>query len=126
MRWMEHLYVGEKAGRRGADLMKGLREERLQPDVYVITSPQCGHHILDIWPSVILFSPPYRKEDIRIIGVAVTYWEALEVVRQIVDEMYRQTGGFCLNDFLAGRDVCPADGKTLRHRVNEEKYGAKI
>ena len=35
-----------------------------------------------------------------ILGIAVTYWEALEVVREIVDEMYRETGAFCLEDFL--------------------------
>ena len=36
--------------------------------------------------------PPYRDEDMEILGIAVTYWEALEVVRQMVEDMYRCCG----------------------------------
>ena len=36
------------------------------------------------------------------MGIAVTYWEALEVAGQIVDELYRRTGGFCLRDMIQG------------------------
>ncbi|MCD8120931.1 MAG: hypothetical protein LUE65_01650 [Clostridiales bacterium] len=104
MRWYENLYLGEKAEKRRLSVVQGIREHRLQPDVYVITSPQCGHHILDIWPSAMLLLPSVQKEDLLILGIAVTYWEALEVVRRIVDAMYGQTGGFCLNDFLARKD----------------------
>ena len=31
----------------------------------------------------------------------MTYWEALEVVRQIVDDMYRTTGGFDWRAFVS-------------------------
>lgn len=100
MNWYNHLYVGEKAKAWRYAIIQGIREERLQPEVYVITPPQNGNNILDIYPSAMLLLPPYRDEDYLVLGIAVTYWEALEVVRQMVDDMVRQTGGFRLAEFL--------------------------
>ena len=108
MRWYDHLYVGEKAKRRRFSIIQGIREGRLQPEVYVITPPQNGNNILDIYPSAMLLLPPYRDEDILVLGIAVTYWEALEVVRQMVDDMYQNTGGFQLPVFLEVMEA--ADG----------------
>ena len=42
----------------------------------------------------------YRYEDYLVVGIAVTYWEALEVVGRIVDDLYRQTGDFCLDSLI--------------------------
>ena len=105
MNWYDHLYVGEKARKRRYAILEGLREGRWQPEVYVIMPPQSGNNILEILPSVMLKMPPYRDLEYKIVGVAVTYWEALEVVRKIVDDLYRQTGGFCLEDLIGGRTV---------------------
>ena len=67
---------------------------------YVITPPQNGKNILEIYPSAMLLLPPYRDEDYLVVGIAVTYWEALEVVGRIVDDLYRQTGDFCLDSLI--------------------------
>lgn len=100
MRWYNHLYVGDRARKRRFHIIQGLREGKLQPEVYVITPPKNGNNILDIYPSAMLLLPPYRDEDMMILGIAVTYWEALEVVRDMIDEMYRETGGFDLSEFI--------------------------
>lgn len=67
----------------------------------MITPPQNGNNVLDIYPSAMLLLPPYRDQEHLLIGVAVTYWEALEVVRRIVDDMYRMTGGFDWRAFIS-------------------------
>lgn len=102
MNWYDHLYMGERAKKKRYVILQGLREERWQPEVYVIMPPESGNNILEIIPSVMLLTPPYQKREVLIVGVAVTYWEALEVARRIVDDLYRKTGGFCLAD-LTGR-----------------------
>lgn len=96
----KHLYIGEKAARRRFAILQGLRSGKVQPEVYVITPPQNGNNVLDIYPSAMLLLPPYRDQEHLLIGVAVTYWEALEVVRRIVDDMYRTTGGFDWRAFI--------------------------
>ncbi|MGL5436698.1 MAG: hypothetical protein ACRDBO_15045 [Lachnospiraceae bacterium] len=96
MRWYKHLYVGEKAKHRRYDIIRHLREEKIQSGIHVITPPQNGNNVLDIYPSFMLFLPPYHKQNLLILGIAADYWEALEVVRIIVDDMYQKTGDFRL------------------------------
>lgn len=103
MTWYEHLYLGEKAKKKRYRILQGLRKGKLQPEVYVIVPPQNGNNILEILPSAMLLAPPYRETEFFVIGVAVTYWEGLEVARQIVDDLYRETGGFCLEELIAGQ-----------------------
>lgn len=94
MRFSEHLYVGKKAEPVKEQIRKLLQEKKLQPEVYVITPPRSGNNVLDIYPSALLQIPPYRNEEFLILGIAVTYWEALEVVRDIIDDRYQKTGAF--------------------------------
>ena len=92
MRWYDHLYVGEKAKKNRFSIIQGIREGKLQPEVYVITMPQNGNNLYDIYPSAMLLLLPYRDTDYQVLGIAVTYWEALEVVRQMVDDRYQEGG----------------------------------
>lgn len=94
MRWWTHLYMGENAERRRYTVLQKIRENKLQPDVYVITPPQYGHHLLDIRPVRLLTEEERESGGFLILGVACGYSEAKEIVRQMVDDMYRATGGF--------------------------------
>lgn len=100
MQFSEHLYVGKKAEPVKAQILRLLQKNKLQPEVYVITPPRNGNNVLDIYPSVLLQIPPYRNEEFLILGIAVTYWEALEVVRDMIDDLYQRTGAF---DFTGER-----------------------
>ncbi len=102
MDYYDHLYVGEKAKKRRYPILQGLREGRPQPEVYVIVPPLSGNNILEIIPSVMLWQPPYQEREILVMGIAVTYWEALTVAGKIVDDLYRKTGGFCLSQMTDG------------------------
>ena len=107
MQWYSHLYVGRRAKRHRYAIIQGIREERLQPEVYVITPPQNGNNILDIYPAPMLLLPPSRDEDMEMLGIAVTYWEALEVVRRMVDDLDQKTGEVSAEAFarFTGIDV---------------------
>ena len=100
MNWYDHLYMGEKEKKQRYGILEGLREGKWQPEIYVIMPSQNGNNILEILPSVMLQVPPYQEQEILLVGVAVTYWEALEVARQIVDDLYQKTGGFRLADLI--------------------------
>ncbi len=104
MTWYDHLYLGEKAKKNHSRILEGLKKGRLQPEVYVIVPPLNGKNVLEILPSFMLFAPAYQNTDFFVIGVAVTYWEGLEVARQIVEELYGKTGGFCLEELIDGND----------------------
>ena len=58
------------------------------------------NNILDIYPAAELLLPYYREKDFLIMGIAFGYDEATEVAARIVADLYRKTGGFCLNELL--------------------------
>lgn len=100
MRWYNQLYVGKKAKKRRFRMIQNIRSRKMQPDTYVITPAENGNNILDIYPSIVLLQPYYEEKDCLILGIAYGYREALLVARDIVDDMFQQTGGLDLQDFL--------------------------
>lgn len=92
MQWYSHLYMGERAKPHRREIVQGIREEKLQPEVYVITSPQNEKNFCDIYPSAMLLLPSEKKKKRMILGIAITYWEALEVVQRMTDDLYQKTG----------------------------------
>ena len=98
--WYDHLYVGDKAKKKRYQIIQAIRNSRLISGAYVITPSLSGNNVLDIYPAMELSAPWYRDEEFFIIGIAADYWEALEVTRQIIDELYRNTGGFDLTGYI--------------------------
>lgn len=102
MRWYKHLYVGEKAKRKRFTIIQNIRRGRFQAGIFVITPASNGNNIMDIYPAAVLLTEYYsKKEDLLIIGIAADYYEALQVARDITDEMYHKTGGFSILEFLS-------------------------
>lgn len=99
MQWYSHLYTGKKAEQYKKDIVQGICDERLQPEVYVITSPQNKQNFCDIYPSAMLLIPSKKKKERMILGIAITYWEALEVVRRMADDLYQKTGEVSAESF---------------------------
>lgn len=98
--WYDHLYVGEKAKKKRYRLIQAVRDSKLSAGAYVITPAANGNNILDIYSDAALLSPWNRDKEFHIVGIAADYWEALEVVRQIVDDVYQATGGVRLPDSM--------------------------
>lgn len=101
MRWYKHLYVGERAGKKRFSMIQNIRKNRFQPGVHVITPASNEKNLLDIYPAAVLLQSYYKNnEDLLILGIGADYFETLLVARDIVDDIYRQTGGFSLGEFL--------------------------
>lgn len=101
MRWYKHLYVGDKAKEKRFSIIQNIRLNRLQAGVHVITPASNENNLLDIYPAAVLREKYYReKDELLILGLGADYFETLLVVRKIVDDIYRETGGFSLDEFL--------------------------
>lgn len=96
MRWYNHLYEGEKAGEKRFKIIQSIRAHKPLAGVYVITPAINGNNILEVYQANELERPYYQEKNMLVIGIAADYWEALLVVRQIVDDLYQKTGGFDL------------------------------
>ena len=62
--------------------------------LYCVTIPQNAQNVADIVPAREIKRRPYRDMAIKVIGIAKGEAEAKELVRQMVEELYQNTGGF--------------------------------
>ena len=113
MRWWTHLYTGDRALRRGGALLQKIESEKFLPDTYVITPAAYGHHLFDIRPAALLTREEKENPDFLVLGVACGYGEAKEVVRRMVEDMYRETGGFDWNAYMARLEMGGDTGRQM-------------
>ena len=104
MRWYNHLYVGKEASKYRYTIINAIRKKKPRFGTYVITTPTEKNGIMDVIHNAVLLQEFYQTSDVMIIGIAQGRSEAYEVVRDIVDDMYKKNGDFDINAF------CNANG----------------
>ncbi len=100
MIWYEDLYVGESIIHKTNKIKWKIRHNAGTIDIYVISLASNEENLLDIIPSWELLQRGYPKQKIFVVGLAKGYEEALDVASSIVEEVYRQTGGFDVREYL--------------------------
>lgn len=92
MLWYNNLYTGD--GKRSVynSLIRKIRLGKLQSEGVLVTLASNGIDYFDIYPAWVLLQPFYKKQDLKVVGVARSREEAIEVVRRIVQEVYDATG----------------------------------
>lgn len=98
MKFYKNLYVGSTV-RDVHKVKRKLITNAGQLGIYVITLCK-GRDQLEIYHCALLQQRYYRKNPPYIIGIANGYEEALELVRQIAEEAYRQRGDCDLKKYL--------------------------
>lgn len=108
MTWYDELYVGESIVHKTKNIIWKIRHNAGQLNIYVIALASNERNLLDIIPAQELLQKAYPKRELRIIGLAKGYDEAVEVAASIVDEVYQNTGAFEIRSYLeaqrAGRE----------------------
>jgi hypothetical protein len=104
MKWLRGLYLGERAKKSKYKVFGRIRRNRFQLNTYLIALSDNPSNLLDLFSANLLNQPYYKKKkntkNLYIVGLAVGYDEGLEVVRQIIDDVYQNTGGFDIRGFL--------------------------
>ena len=67
MRFYQHLYMGEQAAGKRFQILQGLRERKIQPDIYVITLASGGNNLLDIYTAAWRSEGPGGKRRIPLL-----------------------------------------------------------
>lgn len=100
MIWYEDLYVGESIVHKTKKIKWKICHNAGQLNIYVIALASNRENLLDIIPSWELLQKGYPKKELRVVGLAKGYEEAIEVAASIVDEVYRRTGEFQIEPYL--------------------------
>ena len=95
-----NLYVSECWQEKKGKIVKRLKENKLQPQVYVITLSQGEQNQLEFFSSVLLKQSIFEHSKLFVIGIADGYDEALFLVEEIVQDVYQETKSANARQFL--------------------------
>ena len=101
--WYKKLYIGDNAKKREKKIIWRVNHRRPQKDVYLVTLASNPENVLDIFPANMLLQKPLAFLCPTIVGIAVGYGEAAELVRRLVDETYRRQGNADVRRYLKAR-----------------------
>ena len=90
-----NLYVSECWQKKKGKIVKRLKENKLQPQVYVITLSQGEQNQLELLKQSI-----FEHSKLFVIGIADGYDEALFLVEEIVQDVYQETKSANARQFL--------------------------
>lgn len=105
LKWYKNLYKGDTVKRKAPEIIRKVNHGKLLFDIYLVTIASNQENLLEIISANQLRQKYIRQNCPEIVGIADTYWEALEVVMQIVTETYQKQGDADVRRYLESREV---------------------
>ena len=87
----------------GKKIKKKLNSGKPVLGIYLLTLSENPVNLMDIIPAAMLIQKSFYGICPKIIGMAKGKEEALEMVRSLIDEMYRETGTFATAEYIENR-----------------------
>ena len=100
--WQEDFLTGESV-KNPEKIKKKLNDGKLVPGIYLLTLSENPSNLMDIIPAAMLVQKSFYGICPKIIGMAKGKDEALEMVRDLIDEMYTETGTFLTAEYIENR-----------------------
>ncbi len=94
------LACGPKADKIKKALIRNLKKGKSVPFLYVVYISDSKTDQLEIVESMQIGLPFFENKDLYIAGLAIGEDEALELIRQMVDTVYSETGGTDIKGFF--------------------------
>lgn len=95
-----HLYMNENLKKKEAKIKKKLSANNLQPSIYVIAFSQSPQNQLDFFSSLLLKQHIYENTPLFLVGLADGYDSALELIRQITEEVFAATQSVDIRHYI--------------------------
>lgn len=100
MKWYPMLYVGPEAEKKKNKIIWKLKCNAGMLNIYLVTFASNGQDLFDILPTTLLKQKAFRRNLPPIVGIAVGYEEAVDLVIGIVEETLQATGGADVKQYL--------------------------
>lgn len=104
MRYYRYLYMGESLERKKDKILSRLSGKKLQSEIFLIVLPGESDHQLEILNSNLLLQKYYPWKDDLVVGIAKGFDEALEILEEIVQEVYNETKGAEIRSYILKKE----------------------
>ena len=97
--WLKDYYVDPSVF-HPESVKKKIDQGRPPVGIYIITLSRTPGNLMEIMAAGFLRERGLRERGPKIIGMALGKDRALHLARKILEEVYEQTGGFVLTDYV--------------------------
>ena len=98
LKWIKDYTVSERI-RNPEKVRRKIDAGEAVPGIFLITKSYNEHHLLEILPAISLVQRNVYAMCPEIIGMAKGKEDAMEMVQNILEAVYRRTGDFCMVSF---------------------------
>ena len=103
MRFVSNLFICDKLEKKQKRTIWKIKHNVYMADVYLIALASNSENLLEVIHTVYLHQKSYPSKELVIVGLAKGYNEALELTKQIIDEVYTKTKGFDVATFFRNK-----------------------
>ncbi|MEG1458748.1 MAG: hypothetical protein RSB37_09950 [Acetivibrio sp.] len=100
IRWSNELYLDESIRKNPEKWKQKVEGGKLPLNVYCICLASNEHNLFDILNGNELFFRYYRTRDLYIAGLAKTQEDALDLLQDMIEDMYQKTGDIKVNEYF--------------------------
>ncbi len=100
MKYYYALYVDESIKDSKEEIVSNVEKDKWQLEKYLIALTRNESNHLEIFNSVLLLQKAIPKDDLLVVGITNGYAEALEVVEKITQEVYDETSGVDIRNYI--------------------------
>lgn len=124
MYMIEHVYSDIERGKKLNKQIRKIYKYKPAINLFLVTFPIADKGILEIYNYNVLLQPYYRQheEEIIIVGISSKKDEAEELIRSIVEETVRETGGLNIKEYIDSKYSViklPPKRKSARKRIRD-------
>ena len=100
MKYYYNLYLDDYTSNNREEIIEKLESDKWQFEIYLITMSKNEKNHLEIYNSALLLQKGMADEQLFVIGFARGYDEAVELVEMIIKEVYDNTNGTNIRNYI--------------------------
>ncbi|MGN1166739.1 MAG: hypothetical protein ACI4S2_09985 [Lachnospiraceae bacterium] len=104
MKYYKYMYIQEGLEKKKEKIIYKLENGKPQFEIHLIILSVSGNNHLEIINSNLLLQKNYPQEDYFVVGITKGYDEALEMVEEIVREVYNETKGADIRSYILNKE----------------------
>ena len=104
MKYYKYLFMTESVEKKKDTIIRRLEERKLQSGIHILVLPESAKNQLEIYSSTMLLQPAFSNKDFFVVGIVKGYDAALELVEQILSDVYRETGGADIRSYILSKE----------------------
>ena len=102
LKWMKNYYIGNDV-KNPTRIRARITAGKFVPDIYIITLSDNPGNILEFFPAGMLVQRGARATCPLIIGMARGKSGAIQMVQDMIEQVYTETGNFKIKEYLKNR-----------------------